>query len=288
MRVHHLNCGTMHPLSRRLVNGTGGLFQAGVMVCHCLLVETADGLVLVDSGMGTADLRDPAGSLGRPFVRLTRPRLDAAETALHQVAELGYRPTDVRHIVLTHLDVDHVGGISDFPWATVHVHADEHRAAMRPRTRAERYRYRRNQWAHGPTWATYAGGGEAWFGFDAVRQLAGLPPEILLVPLAGHTRGHTGVAVDTGSGWLLHAGEAYFFHGETDPVRPHSTPVLRVFPIIMQTDGAARRANVARLGELRATHGDRVDIVSAHDHVELSRHRRAAGSGAPSHPTVGD
>src|SRR5262245_20277012 len=155
MRVHHLNCATMRPFSRRLVNGAGGLFEAGVMVCHCLLVETEDGLVLIDSGLGSADIADPVGSLGARFVRLTRPRLDPQETAVRQVARLGYRPADVRHIVLTHLDLDHAGGISDFPSATVHVHAREHDAAMRRGTPRERARYRPNHWAHGPTWATY-------------------------------------------------------------------------------------------------------------------------------------
>jgi glyoxylase-like metal-dependent hydrolase (beta-lactamase superfamily II) len=52
-------------------------------------------------------------------------------------------------------------------------------------------------------------------GFEAVRDLDGLPPEILLVPLAGHTWGHSAVAIDTGDGWLLHAGDAYFFRGES-------------------------------------------------------------------------
>lgn len=27
MKIHHLNTGTMCPMGRRLVNGTGGLFQ---------------------------------------------------------------------------------------------------------------------------------------------------------------------------------------------------------------------------------------------------------------------
>ncbi|MGP4100070.1 MBL fold metallo-hydrolase [Nonomuraea sp. KM90] len=217
MRVHHLNCGTMHPAGRRLTNGTGGLFAAATLVCHCLLVETDQGLVLIDTGFGTSDLQDPVGSLGTRFLRFTRPAFDPRETAVRQVTRLGYQPADVRHIVLTHLDPDHTGGISDFPWATVHLHAREHEAAMLRPTSGERRRYRPNQWAHGPAWETYDEiGGEDWFGFTAVRRLTGLPPEILLIPLAGHSRGHSGVAVDMGETWLLHAGDAYFFHGEID------------------------------------------------------------------------
>ncbi|MBE1490208.1 MBL fold metallo-hydrolase [Plantactinospora soyae] len=273
MRVHHLNCATMRPASRRLINGTGGLFEPGLLVCHCLLVETEQGLVLIDSGIGSADIRDPVAALGEQWLRRTRPRLELDETAVRQVARLGYRPQDVRHIVLTHLHRDHAGGISDFPWATVHVLASEHEAALHPGTPAQRLRYRPSQWAHQPTWATYANTGERWFGFDAVRQLDGLPPEILLVPLPGHSPGHTGVAVDTGARWLLHAGDAYFFHRETDPEGPRSTLGLRLFQRKVQVDGSARRHNQVRLLQLRAAHGERIDIFSAHDPVELERHR---------------
>lgn len=43
-----------------------------------------------------------------------------------------------------------------------------------------------------------------------MRRLTGLPPEILALPLPGHSRGHAAIAVDTGHGWLVHAGDAYF------------------------------------------------------------------------------
>jgi hypothetical protein len=56
---HHLNTGTMCPIGRRLVNGTGGLFQRARMVCHCLLIETGDGLALVDTGIGLWRYRSP-------------------------------------------------------------------------------------------------------------------------------------------------------------------------------------------------------------------------------------
>jgi glyoxylase-like metal-dependent hydrolase (beta-lactamase superfamily II) len=273
MRIHHLNCGTMRPASRRLTNGRGGLFEAATLTCHCLLVETDHGLVLVDSGFGLRDLADPVAAHGTWFLRLTRPALDPDETAVRQVTRLGYRPTDVRHIVLTHLDPDHTGGISDFPWATVHLHAREHDAAMRRPTSGERRRYRPNQWAHGPAWATYdETSGDDWFGFAAVRQPVDLPPQILLIPLAGHSRGHTGVAVDTGAGWLLHAGDTYFFRGEIHPTRPHCPVGLRVSGNLAQFDRRARRANLARLRDLRAAPDHSVEVFCAHDPVEFARY----------------
>src|SRR5215472_3288530 len=129
MKVHHVDCGTMCPLSARLINGRGGWFERSRMCCHCLILETNDGLALVDTGLGTADIENPRRRLGGAFVAITRARLDPAQTALAHVERLGFRRTDVRHIVPTHLDLDHVGGLSDFPDAAVHVFEPELRAA---------------------------------------------------------------------------------------------------------------------------------------------------------------
>ena len=50
--IHHLHCGTMCPVCAPLFGQKG--FQAKV-VCHCLLVETDQGLVLIDTGLGIQD-----------------------------------------------------------------------------------------------------------------------------------------------------------------------------------------------------------------------------------------
>jgi len=124
--------------------------------------------------------------------------------------------------------------------------------------------------------------GEGWFGFDAVRQLAGLPPEILLVPLPGHTWGHAGVAIDTGSGWLLHAGDAYFYRGEMSPHAPHCTPGLELYQTMMEVDRASRLANQDRLRQLKYDEGDRLRLFCAHDALELEAMRAHAHEAHPS------
>lgn len=270
MRVHHLNCGTMRPFGGRLVDASPGLLRRAEMVCHCLLIETPQGLVLVDTGLGTSDVDDPRSSLPRPFRMITGPVLDRAETAVAQVSQLGFDPADVRHVVLTHLDLDHAGGLRDFPRARVHVHGPELRAATGRRAPV---RYRPVHWAHGPDWVGYdQPAGERWFGFDAVRSLQGLPEEILLLPLPGHTVGHAGVAVDTGDHWLLHAGDAYFSHRQLAPA-PSAPPGLRAFQASVDTDRATRVRNQQRLQQLAVERGGEIDIICAHDPVELHRHR---------------
>jgi glyoxylase-like metal-dependent hydrolase (beta-lactamase superfamily II) len=276
VRVHHLDCCTMRPRGTR-----------ATLVSHCLLLETpADGLVLVDTGIGVDDVRDTR-RLGRLFgpamaIDPTKARMPA----LPQIEALGFRREDVRHIVLTHIDFDHAGGLPDFPAAKVHVHASEREAALARTTLKARTRYRLPQLAHGPDWQTYDTVGEPWRGMPAVRQLAGLPPEILALPMPGHSRGHAAVAVDTGHGWLVHAGDAYFHRGVIEHGHAAATPsALRLIERFIAVDYQRVRANHALLAEL-AKHDD-VTVFSAHDPVEFGRMRAASVDG-PADRATGD
>lgn len=267
MRIHHLNCGTMCPVGGRLMSGPG---RGGKLVCHCLLLETGHGLVLVDTGLGMGDVEAPVPRLSRFFLNANRLRLDPEETALRQVQRLGFAARDVRHIVLTHLDFDHAGGLDDFPEAQVHLFGTEAEAAAHRRTPVERGRYRPQQWGNPARWRRYAAGGEPWFGFASVRDLDGLPPEILLIPLAGHTLGHCGVAIRSDDGWLLHAGDAYFFQGEMDPNNPSCPPGLRAYQWLMEADRAARLHNQERLRVLAREQAGQVQVFPAHDTAEFA------------------
>ncbi|GAM99978.1 hypothetical protein U91I_03636 [alpha proteobacterium U9-1i] len=266
MRVHHLNCGTHCPLGGALFDGTSaGLFAN--ITTHCLLIEAGNGLVLVDTGYGVQDVRRPHARLPWLWPGILNPRLREADTALRQIEARGFSARDVRHIVLTHLDFDHAGGIEDFPEARVHVLEAERTAAeVKHRSFVANQRYRPTQWDEVRDWRTYVGGGEPWFGFGAVRGLDGLPPEILMVPLRGHTIGHAGVAVSTPSGWLLHAGDAYLHRHEMET--PYHCPVgMAAYERIMDTDSPARHANQARLRRLKES--GQAKVFCSHDAEEL-------------------
>jgi glyoxylase-like metal-dependent hydrolase (beta-lactamase superfamily II) len=275
--IHHLNCGTMCPRGARMLAGEGGLLASARLVCHCLLIEGAQGLVLIDTGFGLDDTRNPR-QLGIPFTLLTRPRADSAETAISQIRALGLQAGDVRHIVTTHLDLDHAGGLPDFPDAEVHLLGRELDAALHPGWR-ERIRYIATHWAHGPRWVQHDAGGDEWFGFESVRILPDSDAEIALIPLPGHTLGHTGVAVRQADGWLLHCGDAYFHHGEVQSP-PHCPGGLRAFQVLNQVDGAPRRQNQERLRELVQRHGEEVELICSHDASTFATYAENAASSA--------
>jgi glyoxylase-like metal-dependent hydrolase (beta-lactamase superfamily II) len=279
MQVHHINCGSLRVIDP-VIPGEEPL----PAVCHCLLVETDTGdLVLVETGIGTADIADPIHRLGAAWVEMVQPALAEDETAVAHLRRLGHQPQDVRDIVLTHLDLDHAGGLTDFPDARVHVHEAEHRAATTASGRLLT-RYRPPQWAHQPRWQPHPDtSGEHWFGFEAVRDIDGLANTIVLIPLAGHTRGHTGIAVDLGDRWLLHAGDAFYYHGELNqPPRPH--PVMQFLAEANETD---RHQRISNLERLRHLHHDTatIDIFAAHDPWTLQHHLRGGNASASSTET---
>jgi glyoxylase-like metal-dependent hydrolase (beta-lactamase superfamily II) len=262
----------MYPPSARLVNGEGSLLSSGRIVGHVLAVETARGIVLIDTGFGLRDVANPERRLGRAFLFLNRPRLRAEDTAARQLSRLGLRTGDVRHIVATHLDVDHAGGLSDFPLAEVHVHEDELEAALHPKRWIERVRYRKAQREHQPNWVVHRADGERWHGFQSVRAIADLD-DILLIPLPGHSRGHTGVAVRLENGnWLLHCGDAYFCQDELHPETPTCPPGSELIQRMDEVDREARLANQRRLRALARDHGGEVELFCAHDAREFARY----------------
>lgn len=246
MRVEHLSCAAMHPI------------LVGALPAHVLLVHTADGLVLVDTGFGLQDLAEPRKRLGSSVVML-RPDRSERHTAIRQLEAAGYSAADVAHIVLTHLDLDHAGGLPDFPEATVHTTTAEHAAATHPSMR-EAQRYRPAHVQHGAKFQLHEGRGDTWLhGLTGHEVLAG----ITLIPMPGHTRGHAAVAVETEDrGMIVHAGDAIFDGTSANIPHARESRLLRVFEQAMAMDRKKIAENHQTLARLQA---EGMTVIPAHD-----------------------
>ncbi len=265
MRVHRLNCGAMRPPGGWVMDGASPLASLATLGCCCLVLETVEGLVLVDTGIAGTDPAAARRALHPVFRAIDLPDQDPAQSAAAQLRRLGLDPGDVRHIVMTHMDFDHAAGLRDFPGAQVHLSAQEAAAATRPESVKASARYRPAQWGSTQRWRPHDMVA-TWFGLPAAPVLgsAQTEDEVLLVSLPGHTRGHCGVAIRRDQGWLLHAGDAIFFRSEL--ARPPRMPGgSRAYQWMMETSQLQRRRSLRAVRQLVATHGAHLEVICTHD-----------------------
>ncbi|SHI02969.1 Metallo-beta-lactamase superfamily protein [Chryseolinea serpens] len=197
INIHHLNCGILSPPG------------VGSVACHCLLLEEDGHLALVDAGFGLRDIQSPLKRIGQDKIDFYNIRFDARHTAVHQIEDMGFVPAYVRDCIITHLDFDHIGGLDDFPYSTVHVAAEEYAsfASGNPR-------YLHHQLGHRPKLELYEKGACKWFGMEARKLKLPFSTTVYLIPLFGHTKGHCGVAIQQNENWILHVGDAFYLEAE--------------------------------------------------------------------------
>ncbi|HEX4924757.1 MAG TPA: MBL fold metallo-hydrolase [Bdellovibrionales bacterium] len=266
MKVHHLNCGTYCTRAIPFV------LDAAKLCTRCLLIESNDGLIAVDSGYGEADLfKDnlKADLSHKLFAEFPRPE----ETLKYHVTRLGFRAQDVRHIVLTHLDPDHAGGLKDFPDAQVHVYSFEYYKALQLRDTNPiwGYRLRGIDWSRAKQWRLYDDQGERWNGLECLRPLSGIKEELALIPLAGHTPGHAGILVGSKT---LHVGDLYYHSSELEKEKSRYSALST----LLAFDNGVRIKNLARVAEIKKNDPG-LDVFSAHDY-ESWLHRHAGDRNA--------
>ncbi len=214
---------------------------------------------------------------------LIRPRLEVAETALRQIADLGFRIDDVRHIVPTHLDLDHAGGLADFPEATVHVHAAELRAANNADLAGA------HPLPSGPALA----GDELAAARGGRRRLVRLRerPGAARNPRRRSARSPCPATRAAIAAWR--SGRL----GLAPPLRRRLFPScrgrargrrragrIRAFESLVNIDKPPRIMNQKRLRELTPRHGDEVQLISSHDPFEFAACRRLTTLSRPRPP----
>jgi N-acyl homoserine lactone hydrolase len=100
------------------------------------VIERADGLVLFDTGQDRASVTDagylPGGLAGLLNRRLARFSISADQTLAAQLASIGYGIADVHTAVLSHLHVDHIGGLPGLTHASIVTGRAERQALDRP------------------------------------------------------------------------------------------------------------------------------------------------------------
>jgi glyoxylase-like metal-dependent hydrolase (beta-lactamase superfamily II) len=140
------------------------------------LVTHPKGNVLFDTGPNPKVFEDAAavwGGLAKAF----EPIGDENSGVVGQLKKIGFKPDDVRYVVISHLHFDHAGGNGFFPGATFLVGEKEFECARRPELEGKGYF--RAEWDLPLDYKSVPGEYDI-FGDG----------KILLYPMPGHTEGH--------------------------------------------------------------------------------------------------
>lgn len=156
------------------------------------LIEHPKGLVLVDTGWDTA-IRENAREYEGFFNYFASPGfLPEGEGIVDQLAALGYKTSNLDYCLLTHMDIDHAGGIGHVRDAR-HIMCSE---AEWTAANKRNPRYLKRLWK-GMEIETLPNHDFDLFGDGTV----------VAFPLHGHSAGLTGVRVSSGTAYVILAGD---------------------------------------------------------------------------------
>lgn len=213
MRVHVLETGVAIVRERQLA-GKEPLRQLQTVLTRtgwteipmrAWLIEHPDGLILIDTGQN-ARVNEP-GYLPREsiyFRRGLRTRITPQEEVGPRIRALGFDPEDIRYTVLTHLHLDHDGGLEHVVNSEVITTDIEFRRASGLLGRARGYLPHRWPPGFNPSRITLRD--KPYGPFPRSYELA---RGVTIVGTPGHTPGHISVVLE-GEPRLFFAGDASY------------------------------------------------------------------------------
>ena len=215
MRIHALQTGRVrikpsqiegrgHGWARRLAPLVEAAWTDWLPT-YAFAIEHREGIILVDTGAGAGLMRLPRW---HPFFRFAvRFDIQPEEEAGARLKALGIGPRDVKQVVLTHMHVDHDGGLAGFPHSRVLVSPGELRAASGLAGRLRGYLPER--WPSGFDPQPLALADEPYGPFARSRRLTD-DGAVVAVPTPGHTPDHLSIIIREGDGAVVIAGDAAY------------------------------------------------------------------------------
>jgi N-acyl homoserine lactone hydrolase len=192
VKLFVLDCGRAHLPDMSHLTPDRNVGKPITVPLLAFLIDHPQGLVLFDTGVDVDTEEDPYLDT-TPDRRVDR-----------QLERLGYRPADVRYVVMSHLHLDHVGGMPLFPQATFIVRRQELRAAWWPDAYERGYDFDLLLKTRGLKYLQLADGEV----FDIFGDSA-----LVCIDTKGHTEGHQSLVVDLPeSGKVVLVGDAAQVH----------------------------------------------------------------------------
>ena len=122
MRLYVFDCGSIKGLSPAMFNFKPGEVKATEMVVPCYLVVHPNGTMIWDTGVIADSAFKPDGL---PVTQGTGVIMGATKPLKTQLAAVGYKPSDITYLGLSHYHSDHTANANDFAGSTWLVHQEE-------------------------------------------------------------------------------------------------------------------------------------------------------------------
>jgi glyoxylase-like metal-dependent hydrolase (beta-lactamase superfamily II) len=155
-----------------------------VLPCPSFLVEHSRGLVLIDTGLVPAAATDARGVYG-DLLDKQDISLRPEQCVDQQIEALGYKSTDVTHVLMSHLHWDHTGGMYLFPHAQFYIMSGELQYAYWPLPAAPLFRREDIEPTRGFAWNQIESAELDLFGDGS----------IVMIHMPGHTPGNSSFVV---------------------------------------------------------------------------------------------
>ncbi|HET7888804.1 MAG TPA: N-acyl homoserine lactonase family protein [Bradyrhizobium sp.] len=213
MRIHAIQTGTVRVKTAQVQGRRHGLIDVFLdpnwtdwVPTYAWAIEHPDGVIIVDSGQGT-HLLEHSRELN-PYVRWEVAfQIQREQEIGPQLRSLGIGLRDIKKVVLTHLHMDHDGGLAHFPDSEILVPAGE---LAKARGWLGRLRgYLPHRW---PTWFDPKPVDLPTEPFGPFTHSQRLTKEgdIVAVATPGHTPDHISVVVQDGDAAIFLAGDASY------------------------------------------------------------------------------
>ncbi|THD43823.1 MAG: N-acyl homoserine lactonase family protein [Bradyrhizobium sp.] len=236
MRIHAISTGLVRIKSSQVTGQGHGLRRrlaplidnewTDWLPTYAFAIEHPDGVIVVDSGANAGLKRLPRWN---PYFQFAVNFDIAPEQELApQLRAIGIGQRDVRLIALTHLHIDHDGGLAGFPHARVLVAAGELAATAGVKGRMLGYLPQRWPSGFDPEPLDFT---EVPYGPFARSRRLTADGAVIAIPTPGHTPDHVSVVVEDGETRVVLAGDAAYseaslLSGTVDGVSPDEGAAL--------------------------------------------------------------
>lgn len=155
-----------------------------VIPCPSFLILHDRGLVLMDTGLVPAAAKNARAVYG-DMADEVKLKMSEQHTIDRQIEALGFKLSDVAHVLISHLHWDHTGGMYLFPHAQFYVMSGELQYAYWPFVGGPLFRREDIEPTRNFAWNQIEGEDFDLFGDGAIR----------MIRLPGHTPGNSSVVV---------------------------------------------------------------------------------------------